>query len=149
MKWALFNFILTALYIFSLLKSLSFRSTAMSEWNWIKLILCTKRPKFTMLFYYIEMPTRSCLPDMFLPLMRPFKWGTAWSSISRGIRNTSSQTFDHTSLLNKIGLFCNFLLWLVVILMPLETKLHAVPHLKGLINLKNIFCRQECVCTFL
>ena len=25
-----------------------------------------------MLFYYIEMLTRSCLPDMLLPLMRPF-----------------------------------------------------------------------------
>ena len=108
--------------------------TVLSEWNWIKLILCTKWPKFTMLFYYIEMQTRSCLPDMFLPLMRPFKWGTFWSSISRGIRNKSSQPFGYPSLLNKVGLFCNFWLWLVVILMPLEIKLHAVPHLKVLIT---------------
>ena len=37
--------------------------------------------------------------------MRRFKWSTAWSSISRDIRNTSSQTFGHPSLLNKLGLF--------------------------------------------
>ena len=49
-----------------------------------------------------------CLKNMFLPLMRPFKWLTASGSISRGIRNTSSQTFGYPSLLNKVGLFCNF-----------------------------------------
>ena len=91
-----------------------------------------------MIFYYIKVQTRSCLPDMFLPLIGPFKWGIAWSSISRGIGYTSSQTFDHPSLLNKVGLFCNFWLWLAVILMPLEIKLHAIPHFKGLINGQSI-----------
>ena len=50
---------------------------------------------------------------MFFPLMRPLKWGTALSSISRGIRNTSSQTFDHPSLLNpNQGVFlCQSIKW--------------------------------------
>ena len=52
--------------------------------------------------------------------MRRFKWGTAWSSISMGIRNTFSQTFGYPSLLNNVGLFWNFWIRLtvVLILMP-------------------------------
>ena len=80
--------------------------TVLSEWNLIKPILCTKWPKITMLFYYIEMPTCSCLSDMFLLFMRPFKWGSAWSFISRGIRIITSQSQKlqkrHT-LLSKVG----------------------------------------------
>ena len=89
-----------------------------------------------------------CWPDMYEALMRPFKWGTTWSSISRDIRNTSSQTFGYSSLLNKVGLFWHFWLWLVAILMPLELELHAVPHFKGIINGENISGRQECGSTF-
>ena len=33
--------------------------------------------------------------------------------------------------------------WLLVLLMSLEIKLHSVPHLKGLINGENIFGSQE------
>ena len=67
-------------------------NTVLLEWNWIKPILCTKWPKITMLFYYIKLPTCSFLLDMFLPFMRPYKWGTAWNFISRGIRITTSQS---------------------------------------------------------
>ena len=74
------------------------------------------------------------LTDISKTLLRAFKQGTAGCFISRDIRSTSGQTFGYPTLLNKVGLFCNFWLWLVVILMPLEIKLHAVPHLKGLIN---------------
>ena len=45
---------------------------------------------------------------MSLPLLRALKWGTVWTFISRGIRNTKSQTFGFPDLLNKICLFCNF-----------------------------------------
>ena len=89
---------------------------------------------FRWLFGYIKILPSCCQSDMFEPLIRPFKWSTAWSSISKDIRNTSSQTFGYPTLLDKVGLFCNFWLWLVVILMPLKIKLHAVLHLKGLIN---------------
>ena len=56
---------------------------------------------------------------------------------SRGIGSTSSQTFDHPSLLNKVGLSWNFWLWPAVILMPSEIEFCAVSHFKGLINCKN------------
>ena len=79
----------------------------------------------------------------FYILSRAFKRGTAWCFISRDNKNTSSQTFGYPSLLNKIGLFCNFWIDTVVILMPLEIKLHAAPHLKGLINCENISGWQE------
>ena len=101
-----------------------------------------------MLFYYIKVPTCSCLTDIYFPLMRSLKWGTAWSFISRGIGNASSQTFDHPSLLNKVGLFWNFWLWPAVILMPFEIEFCAVSHFKGLINFKNISSKQERSNTF-
>ena len=75
---------------------------------------------FKLVFGYVKVLPCSCLPVVSWPLIRPFKWGTAWSSISRDIRNTSSQTFGYPSLLNKVGLFWYFWLWLVVILMPPE-----------------------------
>ena len=48
----------------------------------------------------------SYLPDMFWSLMRPFKWGTAWSFISSGIRiiTSQSQRFQkRPTLLSKLG----------------------------------------------
>ena len=36
-----------------------------------------------------------------------------------------------TSLVNTYGIFWNFWIWLLVILMPVEMKLHIVPHLKA------------------
>ena len=111
-------------------------------------VLYIKWGVFNWLFCYVKVMPRSCLPDIFFPIMRPLKWGTAWSSISRGIGNTSSQTFDHPSLLNKVGLFWNFWLWPAVILMPFEIEFCAVSHFKGLINCKNISGKQEHSNTF-
>ena len=38
------------------------------------------------------------------------------------------------NLVNKMALSWNFWLWLVIILISFEIKLHAVPHLKALLN---------------
>ena len=54
--------------------------------------------------------------------------------LSMGTWDTKGQTFTLLNLLNKRALSWNFWLWLVIILIPFEIKLHAVPHLKGLIN---------------
>ena len=43
-------------------------------------------------FVYTKVLPRSCLSGIFWSLIRPFKWGTAWSSISRGIKNICSQS---------------------------------------------------------
>ena len=107
-----------------------------------------KRGVFKWVFFYVKVLPRSCLPDIFFSLMRPLKWGTAWSSISRGIGNTSSQTFDYPSLLNKVGLFWNFWLSPAVILRPFEIEFFAVSHFKDLINCKNISDKQERSNTF-
>ena len=64
---------------------------------------------FKWVFCYVIALPCSCQPVMFKKLMRPFKWGTAWSSISRGIKNTSSQTFGYPSLLNKVVYFLQLL----------------------------------------
>ena len=42
--------------------------TVVSEWNWIKHVICTKRANFTMLFYYIKMPAQSRKQKSTLPL---------------------------------------------------------------------------------
>ena len=99
-------------------------------------------------FSYVKVLLRSCLPDMFLQLMRPLKWDTAQNSISKGIRITTcqSQKFQkRPTLLSKLGWSK---VWLLVFPMPLEIELHAVPHFKGLIKEKNISGGQEHGSTF-
>ena len=63
---------------------------------------------FKWVFCYVKVLPHSCLPDIFLPLIRPFKWCTAWSFISKDIRNTSSRIFGYLGLPNKVGLFGTF-----------------------------------------
>ena len=75
-----------------------------------------KSVPFIWVFEYVKVLPCSCLPDMFQPFMKSFKWGTTCTSILRSIRNTCSQTFGCPISLNKMGLF--WILWLVVILMP-------------------------------
>ena len=80
--------------------------------------------------------------------MRPFKWGTTWSFILRDIRVITSQSQKFKKrpiLLSKLELSE---VWLLVFLMPLEIKLHAVPHLEGLINGWNISGRQDLGSTY-
>ena len=99
-------------------------------------------------FFYVKVLLRSCLPDMFLQLMRPLKWDTAQNSISKGIRITAgqSQKFQkRPTLLSKLGWSK---VWLLVFPMPLEIELHAVPHFKGLIKGKKISGSQKRGSTF-
>ena len=86
----------------------------------------------------------SCPPYIFLPSMRHFNWGTAQSSTSRSIRITTSQSQKYqkrSTLWSKLGWPK---VWLLVFLMSLKIELHAVPHLKGLNDGKNISGWQEC-----
>ena len=53
-----------------------------------KLVLCTKQPIFTMLFYYIKMQASSIPYHSSLQLTEALKWGTVWTSISTGIETT-------------------------------------------------------------
>ena len=71
-------------------------------------------------------------------LLRALKWGTEWSFTSRGIRVTrhQSQKFQKRPvLLSKSG---KPKVWLFVFLMPLEIKVHTVPHFKALNSGKDI-----------
>ena len=64
-------------------------------------------------------------------LFRALKWGTVRSFISKGIKGTrpQSQRFQKRPvLLSKFG---KSKVWLFVVLMPLEVKLHTVPHFKA------------------
>ena len=99
--------------------------------------------------FNVKVLPRSCQPDSLSQLMRPLKWGTAWSSIIRDIRNKSSQTFSYSSLLYKVDIFWYFWLWYVVNLMPLEVKPHTVPHFKDLNSGKDIHSWQGYGCTFI
>ena len=65
----------------------------------VKLVL------FKWVFGYVKVLPHSYQPGMFWPLMRPFEWGTAWSSTLRGIRITTSQSQKYQkmpTLLSKL-----------------------------------------------
>ena len=98
---------------------------------------------FNSVFCYVKLLPRSCLPDMFLPLIRPFKWGTAQGFASGGIRITTSQIQKYQKRPTSLSKLGSPKVWLLVFLIPLEIEFHAVPHLKGLINGKNISDRQQ------
>ena len=88
-------------------------------------------------------------PNMSSLLFRALKWGTVWSFISKGIKVTrrQSQRFQKRPvLLSKFG---KSKVWLFVVLMPLEVKLHTVPHFKALNSGKDIHSRQGYGCTFI
>ena len=78
---------------------------------------------FKWFFDYVKVLPYTCLPDMFWQLIRPFKWGTAWSSISRSIRiNTNQiQKFQENALLlSKFQIFrrtgwagCSYMIFLI------------------------------------
>ena len=79
-------------------------------------------------------------PFVSKPLKRALKWGSDWSFISRGIRNTNSQIQKlKRPIINWIWIVK---VWLPVFLMPLEIKYHAIPHLKALKSGLNISCGQ-------
>ena len=71
-------------------------------------------------------------------LLRALKWGTEWSFTSRGIRVTrrQSQKFQKRSVL--LCKSVKLKVWLFIFLMPLEIKVHTVPHFKALNNGKDI-----------
>ena len=117
--------------------SLTYQESTLSKWYY-HMIICIKMTsnvnklskyasnlfpgpknlKFCKFWFYF---LRGCRPlcYMSLPLMRALNWGIVWTFMSRGIRNTKSQTFGFLDLLNKTGLFWNFWLWHLVTLMPL------------------------------
>ena len=66
--------------------------------------------------------------------MRPYKWGTAWSFILRGIRiiTRQSQKFQESALF--LSKFKSVKVWPLVSQVPIDEKFHVVPNLKALIN---------------
>ena len=66
-------------------------ATVVPRNNQANLILCTKSPNLTMLFYYIKMQTSSSPYHPFLQLNGALKWGTVWTSISNGVETTHGQ----------------------------------------------------------
>ena len=50
---------------------------------------------FKWVFCYVIVLPCSYQADMFSQLIRPFKWGTAWSSTSMAIGITASQSHDY------------------------------------------------------
>ena len=80
--------------------------------------------------------------------LRALKRGTVWSFTSKGIKFTrcQSQKFQKsTFLLSKFG---KPKVWLFVFLMPLEIKLHTVPHFKALNSGKDLSSQLFCGGTF-
>ena len=97
-----------------------------------KPVLCTNRPNFTMLFYFVKVSPHSCLPVSILALTRALKSGTVWTSISTGTGIVKGQTLS-----NQIYLIKNAgSLWPFTIPVPVEVEVHKVPHFKAPVNAK-------------
>ena len=60
---------------------------------WTNLILCIKIRFSPRVFCYVKLLQGSCRPDMFLSLMRAFKWGTALNFSPMDTWNTKGQAF--------------------------------------------------------
>ena len=90
-------------------------------------VLCTKITFSPRVFCHVKVLSRSCLPIIFYQWMRPFKWGTEWSFISRGIRiiTSQSQKLQESALL--LSKFKSVKVWPLVAQVPIDEKLHAVP----------------------
>ena len=94
----------------------------------------SKKGNLIWVWNHLKVLSCCCLTYISKPVQRDFKRRTVWHFILKDIRNTSRQTFGYYRLFNKVGHFWNFWVWLVIILMPLEIELRAVPHLKVFIN---------------
>ena len=79
---------LNTTWFYLYLKISTVQRTAVST----KPTLCTKWPKFTMLFYYVKLPGSSSPQHPTLQLTGALKWGTAWTSISTGLETTHGQS---------------------------------------------------------
>ena len=66
-----------------------------------KPVLCTNRPYFTMLFYYVKVTPHSSLPSSILALTEALKWGTVWTSTSSGIGIVKGQSLNFQIYLIK------------------------------------------------
>ena len=75
--------------------SIRFKSNTYSAENsvQIKLFLCTKRPKLTLLFYYIKVLAHSYPQHPTLLFTWALKWGTVWTSISTGLETMDGQSW--------------------------------------------------------
>ena len=93
------------------------------EANWVlfKVVWCS-----------IKMLLCPCILEGSRPLVRSFKWHTAWSFTYRRIRITRSQIKKFQKSMIILSKVVTLNLWFVVVLMPLEIKHHKVPHLKDL-----------------
>ena len=67
--------------------------TVPTIWESTRPVLCSKLPFFKTSWQILDMPLELSLPFSSLPYLRALKWGTIWPYTSRGIKNTSSQSW--------------------------------------------------------
>ena len=67
--------------------------TVPTIWESTRPVLCSKLPFFKTSWQILEMPLELSPPFSSLPYLRALKWGTIWPYTSRGIKNTSSQSW--------------------------------------------------------
>ena len=72
---------------------ISNQTTVPTIWESTRPVLFSKMPFFKTSWQILEMPLELSLPFSSLPYLRALKWGTIWPYTSRGIKNTSSQSW--------------------------------------------------------
>ena len=68
-------------------------ATMVTDWESTKPHLCSKLSIFKMSWQILEVQPQLISLDSSLPYLRIFQWGTLWPCVSRGIKNTTSQSW--------------------------------------------------------
>ena len=69
------------------------RGTVVTDWESIKPHLWSKLSLFKTSLQMLEVQLQLSPLYSSVPYLRPFQWGTVWPNISRGIKNTTSQSW--------------------------------------------------------
>ena len=100
--------------------------------------------------FLLRKSTATLLPTRYvLSINETFQMRYCMKFYLKGYQKHKKSNFWLSQFTSWIRSFLELLIWCVIILIRLEIKLRAVPHLKGLINGKNISGRQECVGIFM
>ena len=87
------------------LKFLACTYTVVTDWEPTKPHLCSKMSLFKISWQILEVQLQLRPLDSSLPYLRPFQWGTVWPYISKGIKNTTGQSWKRLILHNKSQTF--------------------------------------------
>ena len=100
----IFCLLCSCLFLFGLFFAV-LHNTVVTDWEPTKPHLCSKMSLFKISWQILEVQLQLRPLDSSLPYLRPFQWGAVWPYISKGIKNTTGQSWKCLILHNKSQTF--------------------------------------------